>query len=81
MLSVLFCHTYFLRLDQKQVAGAKPYPPREPQLVLFYEDKFNSLSKMCLATMRWAACAIGSARRTSRPAARQATSDSGPRGR
>ena len=101
MLSILVCHSYFLRLDQKQVERAKPYPPlatlqvvsllREaghrvsffdamlaegieeyhqllasetPQLVLFYEDNFNFLSKMCLATMRRAACdMIGSARR------------------
>src|SRR5580704_3053046 len=28
----------------------------EPQLVLFYEDNFNYLSKMCLGTMRRAAC-------------------------
>ncbi len=93
MLSILVCHSYFLRLDQKQTARAKPYPPlatlqvvsllREaghkvsffdamlaegineyerllgtetPQLVLFYEDNFNFLSKMCLATMRRAAC-------------------------
>ena len=100
MLSILVCHSYFLRLDQKQIARAKPYPPlatlqvvsllREaghrvsffdamlaegideydrllkadaPQLVLFYEDNFNFLSKMCLATMRRAACdMIGSAR-------------------
>jgi len=27
-----------------------------PQLVLFYEDNFNFLSKMCLGTMRRAAC-------------------------
>jgi anaerobic magnesium-protoporphyrin IX monomethyl ester cyclase len=101
MLSILVCHSYFLRLDHKQVERAKPYPPlatlqvvsllREaghqvsffdamladgieeyhqllalemPQLVLFYEDNFNFLSKMCLATMRRAACdMIGSARR------------------
>jgi anaerobic magnesium-protoporphyrin IX monomethyl ester cyclase len=101
MLSILVCHSYFLHLDQKQSARAKPYPPlatlqvvsllREaghrvsffdamlaegieeyhellaseaPQLVLFYEDNFNFLSKMCLATMRRAACdMIGSARR------------------
>jgi anaerobic magnesium-protoporphyrin IX monomethyl ester cyclase len=101
MLSILVCHSYFLRLDQKQIARAKPYPPlatlqvvsllREaghevsffdamlaegieeyerlleadaPQLVLFYEDNFNFLSKMCLATMRRAACdMIQSARR------------------
>ena len=100
MLSILVCHSYFLRLDQKQIARAKPYPPlatlqvvsllREaghrvsffdamlaegieeydrlleadaPQLVVFYEDNFNFLSKMCLATMRRAACdMIGSAR-------------------
>ncbi|MEA3196922.1 MAG: anaerobic magnesium-protoporphyrin monomethyl ester cyclase [Gammaproteobacteria bacterium] len=36
----------------------------EPQLVLFYEDNFNFLSKMCLGTMRRAACEmIASARR------------------
>jgi anaerobic magnesium-protoporphyrin IX monomethyl ester cyclase len=101
MLSILVCHSYFLRLDQKQIVRAKPYPPlatlqvvsllREaghrvsffdamlaegideydrllgadvPQLVLFYEDNYNFLSKMCLATMRRAACdMIGSARR------------------
>jgi anaerobic magnesium-protoporphyrin IX monomethyl ester cyclase len=100
MLSILVCHSYFLRLDQKQIARAKPYPPlatlqvvsllrqaghrvsffdamladgieeydrllkaEAPQLVLFYEDNFNFLSKMCLATMRRAACdMIGSAR-------------------
>jgi anaerobic magnesium-protoporphyrin IX monomethyl ester cyclase len=93
MLSILVCHSYFLRLDQKQIARAKPYPPLatlqvvsllreaghrvsffdamlaegideyervlqsdQPQLVLFYEDNFNFLSKMCLATMRRAAC-------------------------
>jgi anaerobic magnesium-protoporphyrin IX monomethyl ester cyclase len=101
MLSILVCHSYFLRLDQKPIARAKPYPPLatlqvlallrqaghkvsffdsmladgieeyerilesdEPQLVLFYEDNFNFLSKMCLAAMRRAACdMIGSARR------------------
>jgi anaerobic magnesium-protoporphyrin IX monomethyl ester cyclase len=101
MLSILVCHSYFLRLDQKQIARAKPYPPlatlqvvallrqaghqvsffdsmladgideydrvlkaNQPQLVLFYEDNFNFLSKMCLAAMRHAACdMIGSARR------------------
>src|SRR5258708_20429023 len=36
----------------------------QPQLVLFYEDTFNFLSKMCLGTMRRAACdMIVSARR------------------
>jgi anaerobic magnesium-protoporphyrin IX monomethyl ester cyclase len=93
MLSILVCHSYFLHLDHKQVARAKPYPPlatlqvvamlREaghqvsffdamlaermeeyddllaasrPDLVLFYEDNFNFLSKMCLGAMRDAAC-------------------------
>src|SRR5580658_8599361 len=27
MLSILVCHSYYLRLDQKQVQRAKPYPP------------------------------------------------------
>jgi anaerobic magnesium-protoporphyrin IX monomethyl ester cyclase len=91
MLSVLVCHSYFLRFDQKQVQRAKPYPPLatlqvasmlrsaghevsffdamladdlsrferqldvlRPQLVLFYEDNFNFLSKMCLGRMRHA---------------------------
>jgi anaerobic magnesium-protoporphyrin IX monomethyl ester cyclase len=37
----------------------------QPQLVLFYEDTFNFLSKMCLGTMRRAACEmIASAQRT-----------------
>jgi anaerobic magnesium-protoporphyrin IX monomethyl ester cyclase len=101
MLSILVCHSYYLRLDQKQVARAKPYPPlatlqvvallrksghrvaffdamladgmedydrlllaAEPQLVLFYEDNYNFLSKMCLGAMRRAACEmIASARR------------------
>jgi anaerobic magnesium-protoporphyrin IX monomethyl ester cyclase len=93
MLSILVCHSYFLRLDQKQLERGKPYPPlatlqvaamlrkaghqvtffdamlaegtleydrklraAEPQIVLFYEDTFNFLTKMCLATMRRAAC-------------------------
>ena len=102
MLSILVCHSYYLRLDQKQVLRAKPYPPlatlqvvamlrqaghrvaffdamladeideyhhslrvSRPQLVLFYEDNFNFLSKMCLGTMRRAACEMmASARRT-----------------
>ena len=100
MLSILVCHSYYLRLDQKQVLRAKPYPPLatlqvvsllrqaghqvaffdamladgvgeyesllqavRPQLVLFYEDNFNFLSKMCLSAMRHAACdMINSAR-------------------
>ncbi|HYJ40175.1 MAG TPA: radical SAM protein [Steroidobacteraceae bacterium] len=100
MLSILVCHSYFLRFDQKQVKRAKPYPPLatlqvaamlrnaghevsffdsmladdltrferqldvlRPQLVVFYEDNFNFLSKMCLGRMR-EACAemIGLAR-------------------
>jgi radical SAM superfamily enzyme YgiQ (UPF0313 family) len=101
MLSILVCHSYYLRLDQKQVVRAKPYPPLatlqvvamlrkaghqvsffdamladgideyerllqtgRPQLVLFYEDNFNFLSKMCLNAMRRAACdMMASARR------------------
>lgn len=100
MLSILVCHSYFLRFDSKQVERAKPYPPLatlqvaamlrraghevslfdamlaegldeydrklrsvQPQLVLFYEDNFNFLSKMCLGKMRRAACEmIASAR-------------------
>jgi anaerobic magnesium-protoporphyrin IX monomethyl ester cyclase len=102
MLSILVCHSYYLRRDQKQVLRAKPYPPlatlqvvsllrkaghrvaffdamladgteeydallraEQPQLVLFYEDNFNFLSKMCLDTMRRAACdMIATARST-----------------
>jgi anaerobic magnesium-protoporphyrin IX monomethyl ester cyclase len=93
MLSILVCHSYFLRFDLKQVERAKPYPPLatlqvagmlrqaghqvalfdamlatgieeydrklaevQPQVVLFYEDTFNFLSKMCLSKMREAAC-------------------------
>ena len=93
MLSILVGHSYYLRLDQKQWARAKPYPPlatlqvaaslREaghavtlfdamlaqssddydiqlrrsvPQVALLYEDNYNFLSKMCLSTMRAAAC-------------------------
>jgi anaerobic magnesium-protoporphyrin IX monomethyl ester cyclase len=101
MLSILVCHSYYLRLDHKQVLRAKPYPPLatlqvvallrkaghrvaffdamlaggmdeydrllqagQPQLVLFYEDNFNFLSKMCLGAMRRAACEmIASAQR------------------
>jgi anaerobic magnesium-protoporphyrin IX monomethyl ester cyclase len=98
MLSILVCHSYFLQLDQKQTARAKPYPPlatlqvvsmlrtaghhvvffdamlaqrigqydsllatHHPDLVLFYEDNFNFLSKMCLGAMRDAACQMISA--------------------
>jgi anaerobic magnesium-protoporphyrin IX monomethyl ester cyclase len=100
MLSILVCHSYYLRLDQKQVLRAKPYPPlatlqvvamlrkaghrisffdamladgidayeclleaERPQLVLFYEDNFNFLSKMCLGAMRRAACQMMSSAR------------------
>jgi anaerobic magnesium-protoporphyrin IX monomethyl ester cyclase len=93
MLSILVCHSYYLRLDKKQMERGKPYPPLatlqlaamlrkaghqvslfdamlaggideydrmlraiEPQVVLVYEDNFNFLSKMCLSTMRRAAC-------------------------
>jgi anaerobic magnesium-protoporphyrin IX monomethyl ester cyclase len=93
MLSILVCHSYFLRFDPKQVERGKPYPPLatlqvaailrqaghrvelfdamladgieeydrkldavQPQVVLFYEDTFNFLSKMCLGKMRQAAC-------------------------
>ncbi|HET9642559.1 MAG TPA: radical SAM protein, partial [Burkholderiaceae bacterium] len=93
MLSILIGHSYFLRLDRKQSALAKPYPPLatlqvaallrraghevalfdamlaedtqefgtkmshvRPQVVLFYEDNFNFLTKMCLGAMREAAC-------------------------
>jgi len=89
MLSILVCHSYFLRFDEKQQQRAKPYPPLaslqvaamlraaghevsffdamladdllfydrrlsviKPQVVLFYEDNFNFLSKMCLGRMR-----------------------------
>jgi anaerobic magnesium-protoporphyrin IX monomethyl ester cyclase len=102
MLSILVCHSYFLRFDPKQVERGKPYPPLatlqvaailraaghevalfdamladgiqeyesklatvKPQVVLFYEDNFNFLSKMCLGKMRQAACEmIATARRT-----------------
>jgi anaerobic magnesium-protoporphyrin IX monomethyl ester cyclase len=102
MLSILVCHSYFLRFDPKQVERGKPYPPLatlqvaailrqaghavalfdamlageieeydrklqavKPQVVLFYEDNFNFLSKMCLGKMRQAACQMmASARRT-----------------
>jgi anaerobic magnesium-protoporphyrin IX monomethyl ester cyclase len=93
MLSILIGHSYFLRLDRKQSALAKPYPPLatlqvaellrrsghqlalfdamlaegthefsakmahvRPQVVLFYEDNFNFLTKMCLGAMRQAGC-------------------------
>ena len=93
MLSILVCHSYFLRFDPKQAERGKPYPPLatlqvagmlrqaghrvalfdamladgieeydlklaevRPQVVLFYEDTFNFLSKTCLGKMRQAAC-------------------------
>ena len=102
MLSILVCHSYFLRFDPKQKERGKPYPPlatlqlaailrqaghevalfdamlaegideydrklaeAAPQVVLFYEDNFNFLSKMCLGKMRQAACTmIAAAHRT-----------------
>ena len=105
MLSILVCHSYFLRLDPKQLERGKPYPAlatlqvaamlrkaghqvsffdamladgieeyehalstAAPQVVLFYEDTFNFLSKMCLSTMRRAACEmIAAAQRTPAP--------------
>lgn len=101
MLSILVCHSYFLRFDEKQQQRAKPYPPLatlqvasllraagheiaffdamlaegigdyeaqlarvRPQVVVFYEDNYNFLSKMCLGRMRRACCEmIASARR------------------
>jgi anaerobic magnesium-protoporphyrin IX monomethyl ester cyclase len=100
VLSILVCHSYFLRFDEKQRQRAKPYPPlatlqvaallREaghevtlfdamlaegieeyevrlararPHVVVFYEDNYNFLSKMCLGRMRRACCEmIGLAR-------------------
>jgi len=93
LLSILVCHSYFLRLDEKQHERAKPYPPlatlqvaallrraghevtvfdamlaadtdvyraklraARPQVVIFYEDNYNFLSKMCLGRMRRACC-------------------------
>ena len=93
LLSILVCHSYFLRFDEKQRQRAKPYLPlatlqvasllREaghrvtffdamlapgladyhakvhaarPDVVVFYEDNYNFLSKMCLGKMRDACC-------------------------
>lgn len=93
MPSILVCHSYFLRFDEKQRQRKKPYPPlatlqvaallreaghkvsvfdamladgiedyesklqaSKPQVVLFYEDNHNYLSKMCLGRMRSACC-------------------------
>src|SRR6185437_13228706 len=100
MLSILVCHSYFLRFDHKQQERAKPYPPLatlqvaaelrqaghrvsffdamlsegtgdyerllhdvRPQVVVFYEDNFNFLSKMCLGKMRAACCEMIAAAR------------------
>jgi len=93
LLSILVCHSYFLRFDEKQWERAKPYLPlatlqvasllrgaghrvtffdamlapgladyhakfhdARPDLVVFYEDNYNFLSKMCLGKMRDACC-------------------------
>src|SRR3954469_988930 len=93
MPKILIGHSYFLRLDPKQLERAKPYPPlatiqvaaflrqmghevrlfdamlsdgveeheaalraARPDVVVFYEDNFNYLTKMCLGRMREAAC-------------------------
>jgi anaerobic magnesium-protoporphyrin IX monomethyl ester cyclase len=93
LLSILVCHSYFLRFDEKQRQRAKPYPPlatlqvasllrsaghhvsffdamlatslddyrvalraARPNVVVFYEDNYNFLSKMCLGKMREACC-------------------------
>ena len=93
LLSILVCHSYFLRFDEKQRERAKPYPPlatlqvasllrggghrvsffdamlapglddyhakvheERPDVVVFYEDNYNFLSKMCLGRMRDACC-------------------------
>ena len=101
MLSILVCHSYFLRFDEKQRERAKPYPPlatlqvasllrgsghrvtffdamlapglddyhakfhaEKPDVVVFYEDNYNFLSKMCLGTMRDACCEMITAARS-----------------
>src|SRR5689334_18878178 len=53
--------------DAMLADGTQEYESRlksvQPQVALFYEDSFNFLSKMCLGTMRQAACEmIASAR-------------------
>lgn len=90
-MNILFSHSYFLKLDRKQLKTAMPYPPlgtlyaasylRErgytvhffdtmfcnsatdiqsqidtlkPDIVVFYDDGFNYLTKMCLTNMRQA---------------------------
>jgi len=55
--------------DAMLAAGTREFDARlaevQPRLVLLYEDNYNYLSKMCLAKMREAACAmIASARRS-----------------
>ena len=101
MLSILVCHSYFLRFDEKQRERAKPYPPlatlqvasllraaghdvalfdamlangiedyaaklqaARPHVVVFYEDNYNFLSKMCLGKMRAACCDMIAAARS-----------------
>lgn len=89
-MRVLFAHSFFLALDEKQTAIGEPYPPLgtliaaavarqaghevglfdatfqaaepsgmlakieefQPDAVVFFEDNFHWLSKMCLARMR-----------------------------
>lgn len=55
--------------DSMLASGVEEYAvafrTAQPQLVLFYEDNYNFLSKMCLARMRAACCEmIGIARRS-----------------
>ncbi len=89
MAGVLVTHGYFYRLDPKQWADARPYPPmgtllaaavlrqaghtvnvfdtgllpgpeplqaaiekHRPEVVVFFDDGFNYLTKMCLTVMR-----------------------------
>jgi anaerobic magnesium-protoporphyrin IX monomethyl ester cyclase len=55
--------------DAMLAEGVEDYPASvqaaQPELVVFYEDNFNFLTKMCLSRMREAACRmIGEARAT-----------------
>ena len=102
MAEVLVTHGYFYRLDPKQWADGRPYPPmgtllaaavlreaghtvrvhdtglshgpeplqaaideQRPEVVVFYDDGFNYLTKMCLTVMREAVFhMIGMAKRS-----------------